>query len=59
VKLFDLGIICICGFMGILLILGFSQKFLGDDSVPEQLVEEVIDIETGAKVDLSPNSKKS
>jgi len=34
-----------------------SRYFLGDDNPIEQVAEEVIEVETGEKVDLSPENK--
>lgn len=57
-KLYDLTIPIILIVVGISAVVGyFSTKFLGPDNPVEQIAEEVIDAETGIKVDLSPESK--
>lgn len=56
-KLYDLitpiviGVVLVCAAVGY-----FSVKFLGPDNPVEEAAEEVIQLETGAKVDLTPRT---
>lgn len=56
-KLYDGGILIICIVMGAVIIGGFSAKFLKkDDGIIEEVCEDVIQVQTGQKIDLTPAS---
>ena len=56
-KLYDLSILIVIGVVAVAALIGWvSTCYLGDDNPIEEAAEEVIEIETGRRVDLSPQS---
>lgn len=57
-KLYD-GSVLVVGILVVALVAGYaSSRFLGEDNPIEEAAEEVIESQTGVKVDLSPESKE-
>lgn len=58
-KLFDASIIIIATIVAAATLVGLvSTCFFKDDSIIEEVAEEVIEKETGLKIDLTPSSKE-
>lgn len=56
-KLYEMGLVILISSLIALAGIGYlSQKWLGDDNIIEEHVEEVIQDITGLDIDLSPNS---
>jgi len=56
-RLNDMGIIVIGTIVVICALGGYiSSKFMGNDNAVEELAEDVIEDNTGVKIDLSPGS---
>lgn len=54
-RIFDASLIVILTIVGVCAVVGIvSQFFMGDDNAIEECMEEVIEVETGLEVDLSP-----
>ena len=59
-KLYDGGLIIMIGILLVCVIAGtLSINYLGPDNAIEEAVEEVIVLETGNKIDLSPGEENA
>lgn len=60
-RLFDGGLILIAIVAGVALIGSFSYKFFKgkQDNVVEELCEDIIESQTGVKIDLTPSSPET
>lgn len=55
-KFYDFGIIVFIVIAVAAIVGAVSIEFLGNDNLVEQAAEEVIEVETGKKIDLSPET---
>lgn len=55
-KLYDAGLTILIIIIVVSAVGLVSVKFLGDDNPIEEVAEDVIQVETGAKIDLTPNT---
>lgn len=59
-KLYDFGLATMAVIIAVCCGIGFfSAAMLQDDNVVEEVCEEIIQVETGIDVDLSPKTKES